>query len=117
MATPTLVYVKNAYRAAHSSTVPTMIERYSWLTVTPPSRSGRIVSTRPPRVPRAPGLLQQPCRQLGALHPVPDALRVPAVARAAHPRVPRARPRQARRQARGLVLVQLGRRLAEVAAA
>ena len=41
MATPTLVYVKNAYSAAHSSTVPTMIERYSWLTVTPPSRVAR----------------------------------------------------------------------------
>src|SRR5947207_16005558 len=86
-------------------------------TARPLSTSCRIVSTRPPTVPRAPGLLQQPCRQLGALHPVPDALRIPAVARAAHPRVPRARPRQARRQARGLVLVQLGRRLAEVAAA
>src|SRR5256885_3803461 len=86
-------------------------------TAGPLSTSCRIVSTRPPTVPRTPWLLQQPCRQLGALHPVPDALRVPAVGRAAHPRVPRARPRQARRPARGLVLVQLRRRLAEVAAA
>src|SRR5439155_456010 len=69
------------------------------------------------QAPRAPGSLQQPCRDLGALHAMPDALRVPAVGRTAHPRVPRARPRQARRQPRGLVLVQLGRRLAEVAAA
>src|SRR5438132_663139 len=69
------------------------------------------------QAPRAPGSLEQPCRDLGALHAVPDALRVPAVGRTAHPRVPRARPRQARRQPGGLVLVQLGRRLAEVAAA
>src|SRR6266850_5185019 len=86
-------------------------------TARPFSTSWRIVSTRSPTVSAAPGSLQQPGRQLGAVRAVPDALRVPAVGRAAHPRVPRARPRQARRQPRGLVLVQLGRRLAEVAAA
>src|SRR5258707_15544127 len=86
-------------------------------TASPFSTSWRIVSTRSPTVPRAPGSLLQPGRQLGALHAIPDAFRVPAVGRAAHPRGPRARPRQARRQPRGLVLVQLGRRLAEVAAA
>src|SRR3989475_8679308 len=62
-------------------------------------------------------LLQQLSRQLGAVHAAPDVLGVAAIGRRLHPRVPRARPRQARRQLRGLVLVQLGRRLAEVAPA
>ena len=38
MATPTRVRRKNTYSTAHSTTVPTMIETYSWLTVTPPTR-------------------------------------------------------------------------------
>ena len=38
IATPTRVWVKNAYSAPHSTTVPTMIATYSWLTVTPATR-------------------------------------------------------------------------------
>ncbi len=38
MATPILVWVKSTYRSAHSTTVPAMIDTYSWLTVTPPRR-------------------------------------------------------------------------------
>jgi hypothetical protein len=38
MATPTRVCVKKAYSTAHSTTVPTMIDTYSWLTLTPPTR-------------------------------------------------------------------------------